>query len=46
MEPGLDFLGMAALAGAVVCLRKPFESRQLIAAVRASLDRQLPVFSP
>jgi DNA-binding response OmpR family regulator len=46
MEPGLDFLGMAALAGAVVCLRKPFESRQLITAVRASLDRQLPVFSP
>jgi DNA-binding response OmpR family regulator len=46
MEPGLDFLGMAALAGAVVCLRKPFESRQLITAVRASLDRQLPVSAP
>jgi DNA-binding response OmpR family regulator len=38
MDPGLDFLGMAAEVGATVCLRKPFTSEQLMTAVRASLD--------
>jgi DNA-binding response OmpR family regulator len=41
MEPGLDFLGMAAKAGASVCLRKPFTPEQFISAVRASLDSAL-----
>jgi DNA-binding response OmpR family regulator len=36
MDPGLDFLGMAASAGATVCLRKPFSPRQLMAAVHAT----------
>jgi DNA-binding response OmpR family regulator len=36
MDPGLDFLGMAASAGATICLRKPFSPRQLMAAVHAS----------
>jgi DNA-binding response OmpR family regulator len=38
VDPGLDFLGMAAQAGAAVCLRKPFTPRELMTAVRASLD--------
>lgn len=38
MDPGLDYLGLAAEAGATGCLRKPFTSEQLMAAVRASLD--------
>ena len=37
MDPVLDYLALAAKAGAAVCLRKPFASRQLIAAVHASL---------
>jgi DNA-binding response OmpR family regulator len=37
MDPVLDYLALATKAGAAVCLRKPFASRQLIAAVRASL---------
>jgi DNA-binding response OmpR family regulator len=37
MDPSLDFLGIAAEAGATVCLRKPFAPQQLIAAVHASL---------
>jgi DNA-binding response OmpR family regulator len=41
MDPGLDFLGMAAEVGATVCLRKPFTSEQLMTAVRASLERSL-----
>jgi DNA-binding response OmpR family regulator len=41
-DPGLDFLGMAAQAGAKVCLRKPFTPRQLLAAVCESLERPLP----
>jgi DNA-binding response OmpR family regulator len=41
MDPGLDFLGMAASAGATVCLRKPFSTRQLMAAVHASRDPTL-----
>jgi DNA-binding response OmpR family regulator len=38
MDPGLDFLGMAAGAGATGCLRKPFTPEQLTAAIRASLE--------
>jgi DNA-binding response OmpR family regulator len=38
MDPGLDYLGLAAEAGAAACLRKPFTSEQLMTAVRASLD--------
>jgi DNA-binding response OmpR family regulator len=38
MDPALDFLGMAAQAGAAVCLRKPFAPAQLLTAVSASLD--------
>jgi DNA-binding response OmpR family regulator len=46
MKPGLDFLSMAAEAGATVCLRKPFAPRQLIAAVHASLaETALPAFA-
>jgi DNA-binding response OmpR family regulator len=45
MDPGLDFLGTAARVGATVCLRKPFAPRQLMAAVQASLDPAVPVFS-
>ena len=37
MDPGLDFLGMAAEIGATVCLRKPFTSEQLMTAVRAGV---------
>jgi DNA-binding response OmpR family regulator len=36
MDPGLDFLGMAASAGATICLRKPFSPQQLMEAVHAS----------
>jgi DNA-binding response OmpR family regulator len=43
MGPGMDFLVMAAEAGAAVCLRKPFAPRQLMAAVHASLEPALPV---
>lgn len=38
MDPGLDFLGMAAVAGATACLRKLFTSRQLMAAIHTSLE--------
>jgi DNA-binding response OmpR family regulator len=38
MKPDLDVLGLAAKAGAAVCLRKPFAPQQLIAAVHASLN--------
>jgi DNA-binding response OmpR family regulator len=41
MDPGLDFLGMAAEVGATVCLRKPFTSEQLMTAVRVSLEPSL-----
>jgi DNA-binding response OmpR family regulator len=41
MDPGLDFLGRAAQAGASACLRKPFTPEQLMAAVRASLGAPL-----
>jgi DNA-binding response OmpR family regulator len=37
MDPVLDYLVLAANAGAAVCLRKPFASRQLISAVHTSL---------
>jgi DNA-binding response OmpR family regulator len=37
MDPALDYLAMAAQAGAAVCLRKPFAPQQLIAAVNTSL---------
>jgi DNA-binding response OmpR family regulator len=46
MDPALDFLGMAAKAGAAVCLRKPFAPGQLLAAVCASLNSSLPVLAP
>jgi DNA-binding response OmpR family regulator len=45
MDPVLDYLALAARAGAVVCLRKPFAPRQLIAAVHTSLASALPVFA-
>jgi len=35
--PAPDFLGMAAKLGATCCLRKPFEPRQLMAAIGACL---------
>jgi DNA-binding response OmpR family regulator len=38
MNSSLDFLSMAAAAGATFCLRKPFSYRQLLAAVHASFD--------
>lgn len=41
MNPVLDYLGLAAKAGASVCLRKPFAFPQLIAAVRTSLTPAL-----
>jgi hypothetical protein len=41
MDPGLEFLGMSASAGATVCLRQPFSPRQLMAAVHASRDPTL-----
>jgi DNA-binding response OmpR family regulator len=41
MDPGLDFLSMAASVGATVCLRKPFTHPQLMAAVRASFNPAL-----
>ncbi len=43
MDPDMDFLALAANAGAAVCMRKPFTPRQLMAAVHASLDRPLPL---
>jgi CheY-like chemotaxis protein len=46
MDPGLDFLDMAASAGATVCLRKPFSPRQLMAAVHASRDPTLLDYRP
>jgi DNA-binding response OmpR family regulator len=39
MDPGLDFLGMAAKAGAVAVLPKPFTPGQLTAAVEATLGK-------
>jgi DNA-binding response OmpR family regulator len=44
MDPGLDFLKMAAEAGAAACLRKPFAPRELMTAICASLKPSLPVF--
>jgi DNA-binding response OmpR family regulator len=46
MDPGLDFLGMAASAGATVCLRKPFSQQQLMEAVHASRSPALLDDSP
>jgi DNA-binding response OmpR family regulator len=46
MNSSLNFLGMAAEAGATACLRKPFAPRQLITAVSASLDPVHPVLAP
>jgi hypothetical protein len=37
MDPVLDYLALATKAGVAACLRKPFASRQLIAAVHANL---------
>ncbi len=45
MAPGLDFLAMAAEAGATICLRKPFAPHQLLTAVRSSLDPPLAVLA-
>lgn len=45
MGPDMDFLVMAAEAGAAVCLRKPFAREQLMAAVHASLDPAPPVLA-
>jgi CheY-like chemotaxis protein len=41
MASNLDFLGMAVQLGATCCLRKPFTSEQLIAAVNACLPATL-----
>jgi DNA-binding response OmpR family regulator len=38
-SPGPDFLGMAVTLGANICLRKPFEPRQLLGAIRSSFER-------
>jgi DNA-binding response OmpR family regulator len=38
MDSGLDFLGMAANAGATICLNKPFTLEQLTAAIYASIE--------
>jgi DNA-binding response OmpR family regulator len=38
MNSSLDFLSMAAAAGATVCLRKPFSCRELMAAVHTSFE--------
>jgi len=46
MDPVLDYLSIAAQAGAAVCLRKPFSSGQLMAAVHASFDSVLSVLAP
>jgi len=46
MDPGLDFLAMAAQAGAGICLRKPFAPRQFLTAVCASLDPSLAELAP
>jgi CheY-like chemotaxis protein len=35
-DAGLDFLSLAANAGATICLRKPFSPHQLVAAIQAS----------
>jgi DNA-binding response OmpR family regulator len=45
MDPDMDFLALAANAGAAVCMRKPFTPRQLMSAVHASLDRPLPLIT-
>ncbi len=42
MAPTPDFLGMAAELGATYCLRKPFGSHQLMAAVNACLGEKSP----
>ena len=42
MDPSLDFLRLAAEAGAAACLRKPFTPRELMSAVNASLDPAHP----
>ena len=46
MDPGLDFLAMAARVGATGCLRKPFAPQQLMRAVCASLDPSPRVLAP
>ena len=45
MDPEMDFLALAANAGAAVCMRKPFTPRQLMTAVHASLDRTLALIT-
>ena len=42
VDPALDYFALAIKAGAAGCLRKPFTSRQLIAAVHASLAPSPP----
>jgi DNA-binding response OmpR family regulator len=42
MGPTHDFLRMAASLGATYCLRKPFGSQQLLAAINAHLDHAPP----
>jgi CheY-like chemotaxis protein len=42
MAPAPDFLGMAAELGATYCLRKPFGSQQLMAAISACLGEKRP----
>jgi CheY-like chemotaxis protein len=37
LDPEQDFLGMAKLRGATICLRKPFSRPQLVAAIDRSL---------
>jgi DNA-binding response OmpR family regulator len=45
MDPVLDYLALAAKAGATACLRKPFGSCQLLGAVLASLTPPLPTIT-
>lgn len=45
MDPALDLSTMALRAGAGACLRKPFASRQLVAAVHMSLAPAFPVLA-
>ncbi len=45
MNHSLDFLAMAAEAGATACLRKPFSLRQLMAVVYANLEPAHPAFA-
>jgi DNA-binding response OmpR family regulator len=36
IDPGQDFLSLAASVGATICLRKPFSPHQLVAAIHAN----------